>query len=339
MLKNSFHQQCIFSITLLVSMGTLAGSAHAQLGTLVPYDASQVTNYWIRGLDGNPNNLSPPWTVRTPADPAPFGFANNLDNLGWIPPLSVDGTQNAAALPFFSVDFGEPQAITGLRAYSTFAGGSRGMELGIDHSDDGSNWFSDDGTAFQFTTEWGMGKNDAGGMETRNDGHGGWYDWSFNGSQLAHRYWRLHSTGNQASLVNGHAPRIGELEFYTTGTVAAPPSFEWNTSYTGSWMDPSNWKPPGGPPISSAQTARFGTGDSANITDPTTVVTNSEVTVNRIEFENATHSYAVAGLGSVNLLDNINNGTPPSFNVLAGNHEFQVALLTNSTQNQAGRGE
>ena len=156
----------------------------------------------------------------------------------------------------------------------------------------------------------------------KQGGYGGWYPFSFNGSQNAHQYWRINQTNGNS--LNGHLPRVGEIEFYATGKFVPPTTLEWNTNDVGSWNDITNWEPSGGPPSTTQQTAPFGT--VANITGPTTTVTNSTVTVNRVEFENATHSYAVAGLGSVNLLENINNGTPPSFDVLAGNHEFQVRV-------------
>ena len=67
------------------------------------------------------------------------------------------------------------------------------------------------------------------------------------------------------------------------------------------------------------------------------MVTNSAVTVNRVQFDNAAHSYAVGGLGSVNLLEDTTNSTLPSIDVSAGNHEFQarVSLEADTTINVA----
>jgi len=110
----------------------------------------------------------------------------------------------------------------------------------------------------------------------------------------------------------------GEGEVLTPG-----PFFEWTENNLGSWTTNANWDSVGHP-NSSKQTARFG--NNVNITGPTTAVVSSAVTVKRIEFENATHSYAVAGLGSVNLSADTGNGNLPSIDVVAGNHEFQARV-------------
>ena len=106
--------------------------------------------------------------------------------------------------------------------------------------------------------------------------------------------------------------------------------FTWRSNNLGDWNSAANWELSGGPPNQSDHTALFP--DSADITGPTTVVTNTAVTVNRIKFDNATHSYAVAGLGSVNLafdpddpIDPDDAFGPPSLSV-TGTHEFQAPV-------------
>jgi len=111
-----------------------------------------------------------------------------------------------------------------------------------------------------------------------------------------------------------------------------PPSttFTWNKNNIGDWNQASNWRSDGSgaPPDTAEDTAIFGS--PATITSPTTVVTNSDVTVNRIEFDNATHQFGVAGAGSVNLEM---SGTPidPSIVVTAGSHQFQTVVNLGGT--------
>ena len=101
-------------------------------------------------------------------------------------------------------------------------------------------------------------------------------------------------------------------------------TFLWTEDGVGDWAMASNWTPPLGPPNDPTYTVIFSTG----VTGPTTAVTNSDITVNRIEFNNATHSYAVGGLGSVNLATGTDSAgdVPPVVSVLQGSHEFQVRV-------------
>ena len=92
----------------------------------------------------------------------------------------------------------------------------------------------------------------------------------------------------------------------------------------GDWTRASSWSPGGGPPNDKDQTATFGT----KVSVPTTVVTNTPVTVNTIQFDNSS-SYIIAGTGVVNLeADSV--GGPPSISVSQGTHEFQVKAGLNS---------
>ena len=60
---------------------------------------------------------------------------------------------------------------------------------------------------------------------------------------------------------------------------------------------------------------------------PQTAFTNTDVSVNRIEFSNTTHSYAISGHGSVNLFATTDPTSPvnPSISV-EGTHLFQAAV-------------
>jgi len=95
-------------------------------------------------------------------------------------------------------------------------------------------------------------------------------------------------------------------------------------------MIPENWRGVDGPPNGPNDTATF----SDAISGPATVATNEPVTVNRIDFINTDHSYAVGGLGSINLTASTTNPTNPSIGV-QGTHEFQVrvALHDDTTMN------
>ncbi len=105
-------------------------------------------------------------------------------------------------------------------------------------------------------------------------------------------------------------------------------TFEWKTDTLGLWDEATNWTPNGGPPVNSNQTAVF----AGMTTVPTTVVTNNDLTLNRIEFNNASNGYAISGLGSVELVESPTFDAP-RIDVTSGVHEFQldVNLTTNTT--------
>ena len=113
--------------------------------------------------------------------------------------------------------------------------------------------------------------------------------------------------------------------------------FTWNSSESGDWVAASNWTGPGGfpgetidngtPPVSTPdrQSALFG--DAIGSTGRTVVIDTS-VSVNVIHFDNSSASYAIAGLGSVNLLASTRPVAPnPAINVAADNsHQFQASV-------------
>ena len=73
-------------------------------------------------------------------------------------------------------------------------------------------------------------------------------------------------------------------------------TFVWAADGVGNWETSGNWTP-----RQILNDPRHEVIFSTGITGPTTAVTNFPLTVNRIEFNNATHSFSVGGLGSVNL--------------------------------------
>ena len=101
--------------------------------------------------------------------------------------------------------------------------------------------------------------------------------------------------------------------------------FTWVINGVKEWSDSHNWSFEGTPPAAGLRanspnhTAVF----ADAVSGPTTVVTNSAVTLNRIEFNNPTHGYVVGGHGSVNLAMSIDTMASPSMSV-AGTHEFQT---------------
>ena len=119
-------------------------------------------------------------------------------------------------------------------------------------------------------------------------------------------------------------------------TGQSPAVLQWNTSGTGSWGDPVNWDPTGGPPDGQGATAVF----AETITTPTSVVTAEAVTLNRIEFNNSTHRYTLIGVGSVNLMADTTNGVTKPTVVVKGAHRFQVDvnLLDDTTIDVTGDG-
>lgn len=107
-----------------------------------------------------------------------------------------------------------------------------------------------------------------------------------------------------------------------------PRDFAWQGNGIGEWNVPGNWNLGQGFPNHPNHTARF----ADAISRPTTIVTNEPVSVNRIEFDNTSNSYAIGGLGSVNLMANT-APTPftPTINV-QGAHQFQAIVnLHNDT--------
>ena len=139
-----------------------------------------------------------------------------------------------------------------------------------------------------------------------------------------------------ASSHNGGGPRIDEIRICDTwteclsGGVGPPPApatnFTWVANAVGDWAEQSNWHYTGLPPVAGvrANAADHAVVFGDAILKPTTVVTDADITVNRIEFNNATNGYVVGGLGSVNLAANTSNPPlNPSMSVL-GTHQFQV---------------
>jgi len=97
--------------------------------------------------------------------------------------------------------------------------------------------------------------------------------------------------------------------------------FEWKTPEFGFWDDQVNWDPiTGSPPDSDTDTAVFRNAGGMITTD-TTVVTNTGVTANMIEFDQSASTYVVAGTGSVTLA-----GISPTIVNTNGSHQFQVEV-------------
>jgi hypothetical protein len=130
------------------------------------------------------------------ADPIPYGIENNVADSGWIWPQD-----NTGAL---TVDFGQPEAVAGFRAWSSFAADSRGASWLIEYSDDGET-FSEAGV-FDFVSTRGGGVNDDG---SRRDDWGGWFTSIFNAGGTAAQYWRV----SQVGILVGHAPRVAQVQF------------------------------------------------------------------------------------------------------------------------------
>jgi len=99
------------------------------------------------------------------------------------------------------------------------------------------------------------------------------------------------------------------------------PVMNWGIKNSGSWSKQTNWSPQL-IPADKLSTARFG----SNISSPQTVIANESMTVRGIEFDSS-HTYAVAGLGSVDL-----DGDTGAASILSiqGSHQFQVVVNLNS---------
>ena len=109
----------------------------------------------------------------------------------------------------------------------------------------------------------------------------------------------------------------------------------WQKTGVGDWNEPANWAGSGAPPDTASETAVFGSA----VTGPTSVATNTAVTVNRIEFDSS-NPYAVGGLGSINLSAGTNDPfDPPSLSVSGGTaaaaHQFQAVVNLNDDTSAA----
>ena len=146
--------------------------------------------------------------------------------------------------------------------------------------------------------------------------------------------WLAGSSGDQ---VNG----VDNVELYRglnpkVKLPAPPTDFSWAKNDSGIWEIPNNWNPsgggpPGGPGTISPlnHTATF----SNAISSPRTVGVDTAVSVRAITFDNS-NTYAVAGPGSVNLVQGTSSGSPPTaITVNQGSHQFQaiVNLLNDTT--------
>ena len=129
---------------------------------------------------------------------------------------------------------------------------------------------------------------------------------------------------------SGAGEGIGQwdfIHFNEASTIGPPPppatDFTWSASGTGIWTNDSSWTSnPDGHPNSPNHAATFGD----LIDGPTAAVTHDPVTVNRIQFTNSTNSYAISGLGSVQLsATTAPSPVGPSMSV-AGSHQFQVPV-------------
>lgn len=107
------------------------------------------------------------------------------------------------------------------------------------------------------------------------------------------------------------------------GSGAPPTNFEWRTNNgLGDWNSTSNWTFSGGP-NSNEHTAVLG----GMTSQTTTVVTNSDVTLNSIQFDSS-NQYIVAGGGNLNLAANSAGAAGlPTINVVQGTHEFQARVV------------
>ena len=146
----------------------------------------------------------------------------------------------------------------------------------------------------------------------------------------------------------GGVPQIDGMNFgmnsknggkvYIDAAVLGPAetTFNWTGGTVGDWNEVANWSPQvGAPPNSMDHTAIFGN----SATGPTNVAVMSDVAVNKIEFDHASHSYIVSGSGSVNLEDSTMFLPPtPSINVVNGSHQFQarVGLQNDATVDVSG---
>jgi hypothetical protein len=132
---------------------------------------------------------------------------------------------------------------------------------------------------------------------------------------------------------------MGLMQTYLDDKHLGPPppptnTFKWNGGGLEDWGASSNWLPVGGssPPEPPANDANHTATFSDTITQPTNVSTMAAVTVNRIEFDNSTHSVVVSGFGSVNMASKTESPFDTPTMSVTGSHKFQTDVnFQNST--------
>jgi hypothetical protein len=129
---------------------------------------------------------------------------------------------------------------------------------------------------------------------------------------------------------NKHYTFLDDLTYTTSEAIDT--EVEWAGLGHGSWSDAYNWRGTsrtdggGFVPDDNDRTAIFG----SNITGDAVVFVDEEVSIRDIQFDNASHSYAVVGSGTV-VLDH-QSGGDAQIDVTAGQHQFQskVRLATDA---------
>jgi hypothetical protein len=231
------------------------------------------------------------------------------------------------------------------------------LPAGIDWTETGSNWANYNGAGTPWPGGGGGLADTSALLDTQYTTPNQQYDdWDVTS---AVRDWLDGNTQNNGFLLNSISGGTGNDVRWAQRLHATldpprliieadlgPPAtvFTWEADDDGNWANSASWSFSGpasqGVANDPSHTAIFGNA----ITTATTAVTNAGVTVNRIDFDNATNSYAVAGLGSVNLAfdpDDPNDPNDPTgnpaVNVVAGSHQFQVEVnLIDSTDVTAG---
>jgi len=105
----------------------------------------------------------------------------------------------------------------------------------------------------------------------------------------------------------------------SVNTGPPPTDSVWTVDASGSWSSINNWNN-GIIPNDNLQTATFG----SEIMAPRTVFTESEITVNRIVFDNS-NEYVISGNYPINL-DASTAPTNPRVDVVSGTHQFHTSV-------------
>jgi len=103
-------------------------------------------------------------------------------------------------------------------------------------------------------------------------------------------------------------------------------SIFWADNVSGDWNEASNWTGNTRPPVTFNHSAVFGDA----IQSAQTVFTNTDVTVNDVQFDNS-NRYIVAGAGSIHLTTGTFQNLPTTgVSVAQGSHKFQAMVELNN---------
>ena len=262
---------------------------------------------------------------------APGGGGTKWDlppNEAWV--RNASGAEDAISLNKFSADAG-PNDLTVYKA----------GEIG-GHSTTGAQWFapSDGDYKVEFSGFYArrepIGRDQVLRIVRPDNSQGSWTidEIDNNGSENAVEICEVLSmtTGQQVTvevIPQGSDGDFVGMSMTISEIMPTNNSFTWNSAGGGDWNATgvsSNWCPTG--PPNGNEDIVFG----GSIEGPSTVFADTPVSVQSLTFDSS-NTYAIGGLGGVNLIADTQGSNTAAIDVLQGTHHFQapVNLMADTT--------